>query len=261
MYGPKGAVSRERRSFRSQSNNLLRAKLAFHGVAHHAEMIVVMPEFKHRTGLFDTDKPAWIITSDRFNVHSIRKNLLSALYGPAVADGTISMDSSLADLGIDDNEPSLTDVEKRATVRHLITARSGVYHLALYETRAMAAMRSLRGSHPAGRFWHYNNWDGRQIVSADCVKESVKAHSDVGFAGGYGYLWWVAVNGKHMPFVNLPSGAFSARGAGGHYVLVVPAMDMVLVHVVNTDIRGHSVNPRQFGELVRLILEARVSKQ
>jgi NTE family protein len=43
------------------ANNLLRAKLAFHSVAHHAEMIVVLPEFRQRVGLFDTDKLAYII--------------------------------------------------------------------------------------------------------------------------------------------------------------------------------------------------------
>jgi NTE family protein len=43
------------------SNNLLRAKLAFHSAAHHAEMIIIFPEFRHRVGLFDTDKLAYII--------------------------------------------------------------------------------------------------------------------------------------------------------------------------------------------------------
>ena len=43
------------------SNNLLRAKLAFNSLAHHAEMIVIMPEFRHRAGLYDTDRLAYII--------------------------------------------------------------------------------------------------------------------------------------------------------------------------------------------------------
>lgn len=43
------------------ANNLLRAKLAFHGAAHHAEMIVIIPEFKQRAGLSGTDKLAYII--------------------------------------------------------------------------------------------------------------------------------------------------------------------------------------------------------
>ena len=43
------------------ANNLLRAKLAFHSAAHHAEMIIIFPEFKHRTGLFDKDRLAYLI--------------------------------------------------------------------------------------------------------------------------------------------------------------------------------------------------------
>jgi NTE family protein len=43
------------------ANNLLRAKLAFHGAAHHAEMINIFPEFRHRAGLFGTNKLAYII--------------------------------------------------------------------------------------------------------------------------------------------------------------------------------------------------------
>lgn len=43
------------------ANNLLRAKLAFHSTAHHAEMIIVFPEFKHRAGQFGKDKLAGIV--------------------------------------------------------------------------------------------------------------------------------------------------------------------------------------------------------
>ncbi|WP_395685506.1 serine hydrolase domain-containing protein [Caenimonas koreensis] len=101
----------------------------------------------------------WGRNEERFNVHSIRKSIISALYGIAVEQGSVSLDSTLAQLQIDDNEPSLTEAEKLATVRHLLTARSGVYHPALYETPGMAAMRPLRASHAPGTFWYYNNWD------------------------------------------------------------------------------------------------------
>jgi CubicO group peptidase (beta-lactamase class C family) len=69
------------------------------------------------------------------------------------------LDASLARLGIDDVPPALTEVEKQATVRQLLEARSGVYHPALYETEGMARRRPVRGSHAPGTFWYYNNWD------------------------------------------------------------------------------------------------------
>lgn len=43
------------------ANNLLRAKLAFHSAAHHAEMIIIFPEFRHRAVRSGKDKLAWII--------------------------------------------------------------------------------------------------------------------------------------------------------------------------------------------------------
>jgi CubicO group peptidase (beta-lactamase class C family) len=101
----------------------------------------------------------WGDTAKPTELASIRKSLLSALIGIAVADHRINLDSTLGELGIDDNPPALTEVEKGATVRQLLQARSGVYHAALYETPGMARMRPPRGSHAPGTFWYYNNWD------------------------------------------------------------------------------------------------------
>lgn len=96
--------------------------------------------------------------NERFQTHSVRKSLLSALYGNYVADGTIDLNSTMADLGIDDNDP-LTTIEESATVKDLLKARSGIYHPALFETTGMSESRPERGSHDPGTFWYYNNWD------------------------------------------------------------------------------------------------------
>ncbi len=270
----------------------------------------------------------WGKTRTRYNVHSIRKSFMSALYGIHIRDGDINLSWTLAQLGIDDNQPSLTAVEKKATLHDLIEARSGVYHPAAYETEGMKDKRPERGSHPPGTFWYYNNWDfnvlgavferqtktkifaelkariadpigmedfrvsdghyatardsiyraypfdmtardmarfgllylrggrwrGKQVVPAKWVKESTTSYSDAGERGGYGYLWWVAAGGKHLPGVKLPDGSFSARGSGGHYILVVPAYDLVIVHRPGEE---DDVTSKEFGKLVRLILEAR----
>ena len=87
----------------------------------------------------------WGDTAKRFNVHSIRKSFLSALYGIHVKDGRIRLTDTLADLGIDDNE-RLSAMEKQATVVDLLKSRSGIYHPALYETPNMAMARPARGS-------------------------------------------------------------------------------------------------------------------
>lgn len=43
------------------SNNLLKTNYAFHNLAHHSEIIPVLPEFKQKIKLFDTDKLPYVI--------------------------------------------------------------------------------------------------------------------------------------------------------------------------------------------------------
>ena len=105
-------------------------------------------------------------------------------------------------------------------------------------------------------FLRQGQWRGRQVVPGDWVAGArhptrMRANRAV----------WLPVVGigerKHLPGVTMPEGSYSARGAGGHYILVVPAYDLVIVHRVNTDIRDRSVSRAEFGKLVGLILEAR----
>lgn len=102
---------------------------------------------------------SWGDVSRKVDVASVRKSLLSALYGIAVSEGRIDLGSTLAELGIDDRPPRLTETEKQATVRDLLMSRSGVYHPAAYETADIKRKRPARGSHEPGSFWFYNNWD------------------------------------------------------------------------------------------------------
>jgi len=101
---------------------------------------------------------AWGNVETRYMCHSVRKSLLSALYGVHVAEGRIDLNQTLAQLGIDD-QPPLADAEKQARVIDLLRSRSGVYHPAAYETAAMKEKRPQRGSHAPGEFFWYNNWD------------------------------------------------------------------------------------------------------
>jgi NTE family protein len=43
------------------SNNLLRANYAFHNLAHHTEILPIIPQFRERIHLFDTDKIPYVI--------------------------------------------------------------------------------------------------------------------------------------------------------------------------------------------------------
>lgn len=278
----------------------------------------------------------WGEVKKKFMTHSIRKSVLSALYGNYVKKGVINLDQTMAELGIND-EPPLSEEELKATLRDCLKARSGIYHTALYESAGMKALKPERHTVKAGTHWYYNNWDfnasgtlfekltgnkifesieteiakpigmeafkakdgwyvkgdesihpaypfrisahdlarfgwlmlnegnwnGKQIIPADWVRESTAYHSDAALYGsdGYGYMWWVARDHNkypHLPYAEIPEGSYSARGAGGHYVMIIPAYDLVIVHRVNTDKPGNRVNSEEAGKLFDLILKARI---
>jgi CubicO group peptidase (beta-lactamase class C family) len=82
-----------------------------------------------------------------------------------------------------------------------------------------------------------------------------------GVYGGYGYMWWVAVRGQHFPGVDVGPGAFSAQGYGGHYLVVLPAYGLVVVHRRDTDNIGPDSDEqrrnREFGALLAMILHSK----
>ena len=101
-------------------------------------------------------------------------------------------------------------------------------------------------------FLRGGRWQARQIIPEAWVRESVTSYSDAGESGGYGYMWWVAANGKHVPGTALPEGSYSARGAGGHYILVIPKYDLIHRARVNTDIhRAIRIGQRNSARLVK----------
>jgi CubicO group peptidase (beta-lactamase class C family) len=241
---------------------------------------------------------------------SARKSVLSMLYGKYVENGTIRLDETLGELGFTD-VGGLLDIEKRATVENLISARSGVYHLAS-NPGDLLGIAPPRGSQKPGTYWLYSNWDfnaagdvfemktgrgiydaletdlarpigmqdfdgklherdgdlsrsihrayhmhfstrdmarlgllmlrdgrwrDRQLVPKMWVRVSTRIttpHSelkpppwdDTGLA--YGYMWWIEQRKPDDPLDR----AYSAQGAFGQYIMVIPKLDMVIAHKV-----------------------------
>jgi CubicO group peptidase (beta-lactamase class C family) len=87
---------------------------------------------------------------------SARKSILSMLYGKYVENGTINLDKTMGDLGIDEPD-GLLPIEKTAKIRDLLIASSGVYHPA--GSPGDDPQKIERGSKTPGTFFHYNNWD------------------------------------------------------------------------------------------------------
>lgn len=251
----------------------------------------------------------WGDISDDGYLASVRKSLLAMLYGPYVANGTIELDSTLGELGIDD-VGGLLPIEQQATVRHLIQARSGIYHDAANGGDS-AAHRPDRGSKQPGSYYLYNNWDfntagtvfetltgegvfdalneqlavplqfqdfdlskhrksgdpersqhlayhmhisardlarvgvlmlakgqwhEQRLFSESWAREMVYPHTsneemnpkatrDSGME--YGYMWWVFDDDTSAPAYK---GAYAGRGHFGQYLLVLPALDLVIAH-------------------------------
>ena len=79
------------------------------------------------------------------------------------------------------------------------------------------------------------NWDGQQLIPADYVQAATSPYgSSPNLSMGYGWHWWVAVEGGHR--------TFSARGDGGQFIYVVPDLD--LVTVVTGDPETSGLDPR-----------------
>src|ERR1700733_3348036 len=254
---------------------------------------------------------AWGDSARRIKLSSIRKSLLSALYGTPVHEGRVDLDDTLEKLEIDD-APPLTHGERQATLRMLLQARSGVYHSYVGGTPHMRELMPEREAPPPAALWSYNNWDfnvlggvyerklnkkigeafqaeiaapiqmqdfriddmyylksednapafarsmypayhfrltardmarfgylflrggnwnGTQVIPADWVRASTTSYSETtgfGEGFGYGYLWWVHGYGLNMD-------VFSARGALGKYIVVIPERDLVVAFVNHTE--------------------------
>ncbi len=88
---------------------------------------------------------------------SCRKSILSMLYGKHVENGIIDLEETIGDIGIDEDD-GLLEIEKTATVNHIVNARSGVFHIPANGGYDIANVLE-RGSVKPGEYFLYNNWD------------------------------------------------------------------------------------------------------
>jgi CubicO group peptidase (beta-lactamase class C family) len=113
------------------------------------------------TGLVVVDRGRVVFTygdiEELSYLASVRKSILAMLYGYWVENGTIDLEATMTELGVDD-VGGLLPIERRATVHHLITARSGVYHPASNGGDNLADAPE-RGSQEPGSYMLYSNWD------------------------------------------------------------------------------------------------------
>lgn len=275
-------------------------------------------------------------TSELSYLASVRKSVLSMLFGKYVQRGQIRLDKTLAELNITDHG-GLLPQELEATIADLLMARSGVYHPAansgdhlayapprgskrpgtyyLYSNWDFNALGTIfeqetglniydalekdlaiplemedfrrelqrksgdltKSIHPAYHMWistrdmarlgylmlREGNWKGQQLIPRDWVKKSTSPLTRVQEMNpeflrqgplGYGYLWWVFDGaGARGPY----KGAYTAIGALGQFITVIPKLNLVVAHKVNNQKTKETVSRDQYLKLLDLIIKAK----
>jgi CubicO group peptidase (beta-lactamase class C family) len=121
------------------------------------------------------------------------------------------------------------------------------------------------------------NWNGKQLVPADWVRATtalITPFDEINPTGmrvrgrpdrwGYGMLWWV----WDVPvfpgniFDGPLQGAYSAMGAGGQFITVLPQADMVIAHKVDIDKDSSaSVDPMSYDTILSMAIASRCPRQ
>jgi CubicO group peptidase (beta-lactamase class C family) len=84
---------------------------------------------------------------------------------------------------------------------------------------------------------HQGEWNGKRIVPADWLKESIGPSQELN--PSYGYLWW---NNTAKKWPNVPKDAFAALGRWDNNIVIVPSLDLVIIR--QSDIapgQGHQI--------------------
>jgi CubicO group peptidase (beta-lactamase class C family) len=332
-------VSPETEGYSSAKLEALRAWLAADATA---SMVIVV----HGHMIFsygDTAHPS--------KIASVRKSILSMLYGTNFDAVEKGLDETVEDLGLAEPNRPFLPIEKTATLFQLLSGRSGIYLLPMDNVRpdhdVIQASQPYRGSEFPGLYFHYNDWDfnaagtafekltgkniydalqsdlavplqfqdfdrarqakvpppagevhaeyamflstrdmarlgllmlrggnwnGKQIVNAQWAEASTSVWTPfeemnpsalraLGLPErwGFGLMWWVWDARSYpgdkyfFPF----QGAFQAAGTGGQYITVLPAEDMVLVHIVDIDPypRG-ALNSQEWDAIMNMAIAA-----
>lgn len=100
----------------------------------------------------------WGDNTRRLRSASVRKSFLHALLGIAYDEKKFSLEDELGKFKVDEFN-GLSDLEKTARVKDLLSTSSGVYLPAAYEPQVWTDGKPKRGSNKPGTKWYYNNWD------------------------------------------------------------------------------------------------------
>jgi len=117
------------------------------------------------------------------------------------------------------------------------------YHF-YFSTRDMARLGYL--------MLRKGNWNGKQIIPESWIDKTTTMVSDTngyGLFKGYSYMWWLYIDSDY----ELLKGAYTAAGAWGQYITVIPKLDMVIAHKTKSVFERRTPIPAYDQFLVKLI--------
>jgi CubicO group peptidase (beta-lactamase class C family) len=95
-------------------------------------------------------------------------------------------------------------------------------------------------------------WNDKQIIPESWINKTttmVSKTGDYGLFKGYSYMWWLYIDSDF----ELLEGAYTAAGAWGQYITVIPKLDMVIAHKTKSVYERRTPIPAFDQFLVKLI--------
>jgi CubicO group peptidase (beta-lactamase class C family) len=94
-------------------------------------------------------------------------------------------------------------------------------------------------------------WQGKQIVSEEWVKTSIRPHAQIDETTNYGYLWWL----KEFKSGEKSYPAFYMTGNGGNKVVAIPGLEMAVV-ITSTNFNARGMHEQTEKILTEYVLGA-----
>lgn len=97
-------------------------------------------------------------------------------------------------------------------------------------------------------------WQNTRLISTGWINLCLSPHSEVAAGRGYGYLWWTAEANASGDPMSISHPIAYASGFGGQYLVIVPELDVVVVHRAADHERP--VSHKHMGDILRLAISA-----
>ncbi|WP_191859231.1 serine hydrolase domain-containing protein [Hanstruepera ponticola] len=95
------------------------------------------------------------------------------------------------------------------------------------------------------------NWNGKQIIPENWIDKTTTEVSKTSYSlfKGYSYMWWLHIDSDYK----LLKGAYTAAGAYGQYITVIPELDMVIAHKTKAVYQRSTQIPEYERFIIKLI--------